>query len=196
MTFSIATAVAACHEDNVTLQGKIPDVLIEGGTGPDKRLLMFSLIYALDAKLIYEVGINQGGGASMLCRACENSGAKYVGFDIKKELSPVVDELRLMYPSVSVEVEWGDSIKTVPDRLQRTGEKPDFFFVDGGHSKEQLIADLNNALSCVRKGGIIFVDDSIPLKPHICSVIPEKEWVWFIDNPGRNGPGSCFYQVK
>ena len=197
MTFSLVDFMETCHNDNVFFQGQIPGVPIEGGTGPDKRLLMAALIYALDANLVYEMGVNQGGGSAAICRALAcNPGAKYVGFDIKQALNPVVGALKKEFPHVSIEMEWGDTTLTLPARSQRTGERPDFIMVDALHTDRALINDTRNALACIRKGGIIFIDDAISLKRPICQILPEKDLVWFTDSPGRNGPGCCFYQAR
>lgn len=167
---------------------------VEGGAGSDKKLIMMSLIYSLDAKLVYETGFNMGQMAACICNALEVSKGRYVGFEIEENTKPVVSYLQNLFPN-KIEMEYGDSAITLPNRLIRTGESPDIFFVDGNHTKAGLQIDLRNALSCVKKGGIIMVDDVDTLKPFICEVIPENQIIWF-QHTDTSGPGSCIYQVK
>ena len=43
--------------------------------------------------------------------------------------------------------------------LSAIGMKPRFFSIDGGHTAEHTINDLNLARECLSPGGVIFVDD-------------------------------------
>lgn len=185
--------ISSLNSDNEFLIGTL-DTAFEGAGGADKKLILLALVYALDAKLVYEVGVNYGGTAAVMCRGLQTTGGRYVGFELKEALKPVEAGLIERF-GVPVEIVWGDSALTVPKRLAETGERPDLFFVDGGHTPEQFKTDLNNALACVRPGGFIFMDDIEALKPYALEIIPESEVLWFVGS-AVNGPGSALYQKK
>ncbi len=46
------------------------------------------------------------------------------------------------------------------DREVVVGDTFDYIYIDGDHSYEMAMSDLNNALSCLNKGGFILLDDS------------------------------------
>ena len=41
-------------------------------------------------------------------------------------------------------------------------DKYDVIFIDGLHTFEQTLRDLNNAVTCLREGGVIVIDDVMP----------------------------------
>jgi predicted O-methyltransferase YrrM len=181
------------HKVNLTLVESIPGFNYEGGAGPDKKLLMLSYIYSLDAQLVYEIGFNFGGMAAAICMGLQKTGGKYVGFELKQDTAPAFEKLKSLF-GVPAEMVFGDSKQTVPARLA-SGEKPDIVFVDGGHLPEDIKADILNILPCMRKGSLIMIDDVTPLKSAITAVLPENEIIWF-ENSRFSGPGSAIYQIK
>ena len=194
----IVDIVCSLRNDNKAL-GRLLSangVGIEGGSSPDKRLYLLSLIFSCNAQLVYEIGFNSGCMAAAMARALEYTGGKYVGFDIKSDLVVAFDYLNNKY-NCPMEAVWGDSTETVPTRSLTTGESPDIVFVDGGHTPEVLSADIHNSLSCVKAGGYIVVDDALDpsLKPTIISILGEDKIHW-VYGFHQLDTGLAVYQVK
>lgn len=175
---------------NIVLENSVP---FEGGAGAQRGLFIASLIMQLDAQLAYETGFNIGGTASYAAEALAYTGGRFVGFELKTEVKPVVDEFLRIYPHA--EMVWGDSQVTLRERWERTQERPDFFFVDGGHSQKVCAYDFNHALQIVKPGGIIMVDDisNPPISDFIRQLIPENGSLWFEGK--HQGTGVAIYQV-
>lgn len=173
--------------------GQSLGITFEGGAAEDKKLLLFTLVHLLGAKLVYETGFNAGGAACCIAEALHHFQGKYVGFEISERRRPVIEEFHRRFPGN--EVVMGNSAATLPARWEATQERPDLFFVDGDHTEAATKRDLQHAVNIVRPGGIVMVDDIRlpPVRKALISVVPEKEWVWF-DGP-HCGPGSCIYQV-
>lgn len=190
--------VASLREDNTYLEKIVLDneIGMEGSCSPDKRLFMMSLIHSCNAQLVYETGFNAGIMAAAIARALEFTGGRYVGFEIKEALSPVLSALQAR-TTCPLEVLWGDSVDTVPKRIQSSAEEPDIFFIDGGHSVEVLTEDVGNSLSCVKPGGYIVIDDSKnePLRSAIIKLLGKDRLVWI---PGHHpdSSGMVLYQVR
>lgn len=48
-------------------------------------------------------------------------------------------------------------------RLQKPDDRFDVIFIDGLHSFDQTLRDLLNAVECLREGGVIVLDDVMPI---------------------------------
>ena len=190
--------VLSLREDNKVLESILSkaSVGIEGGSSPDKRLYLMSLIFSCNAKLVYEIGFNSGCMAAAMARGLEHTGGKYVGFDIKKDLVVAFDFLDSKY-KCPMEAIWGDSTTTLPSRTAITGECPDIIFVDGGHTPEVLSADIRNSLACVKVGGYIVIDDALDssLRPTIIDILGEDKIHWVYGFHPLD-TGLAVYQVK
>jgi predicted O-methyltransferase YrrM len=79
---------------------------------------------------------------------------------------------------------WGDSKHTLKEARELMGdERCDFIVVDGDHSKNGVIADLDNFLKVASPGAVVFGDDCAPYK----RTVPKSEemlkgWMGFVDN--------------
>jgi predicted O-methyltransferase YrrM len=175
--------------------GQERGITFEGGAGPDKKLLLFALVYILGAKLVYETGFNAGGTASAMAESLKLTRGKYVGFEIAEKRVPVIEEFHRRYPGH--EVVMGNSAVTLPARWEATRETPDLFFVDGDHSEHGALKDMEHAKKIVRPGGVIMVDDvnDPGIRRAINRAFEPSKIMWF-DNEQVNGPGSCVYQVE
>ena len=165
----------------------------EGGTDGFKRLLMFALVVMTNSKLIYETGMNAGIVPLYLAPALEHLDAKYVGFENYRPREVVLKHVQDAYPS-RIEVVWGDCLVEVPKRVAVTGERPDFFHVDGPHGTPQAVVDIRNAVRAVKIGGIIMMDDAT--NPLLTGAIDQIPCVRERIIPISWGSGTSIFQVK
>lgn len=147
----------------------------EGGTGPIHHVFLATLIWSIDAQLVYEIGMNFGTCSLRLLNALKVTGGQLRLFEIDKGKEPVFTELKRMYPD-TVSITWGSSVGTlgtIPNEI------PDLIFVDGCHIGNIPLLDIKKSLEIIKKGGLIVVDDwTYPnIKNAACSVIPEKDWL-------------------
>lgn len=66
---------------------------------------------------------------------------------------------------------------TSDEFFDRNKSSFDFIFIDGLHHEEQVIKDIENALECVSKGGIILVHDCNPPSKE-AQIVPREQKVW------------------
>lgn len=168
---------------------------VEGSTNNLKRLVVTSMILNNACKIVYETGFNYGGMALSVCRALEITHGRYTTFDIKENLKPIWEAFSKRV-NVPVKMVWGDSTKTLPLHFKSTGDVPDLFIADGGHSPEVLTADIHNALSVMKKGFII-IDDAFygPLKKVIQKELePRGGLIW--TGISDTEPGLAIYQIR
>lgn len=83
------------------------------------------------------------------------------------------------------------------DYFELSDDTFDIAFIDGSHYWEQALRDINNALSCLRKGGTVVVHDCIPPNEE-SQIVPREVKVWtgdvwkaFVKFRERNGFDSC-----
>lgn len=148
---------------------------ITGSSSFEKHVLMLGLIMNLEAKLVYEIGFNTGTMAAPVCALLEERGGQFVGFEILETLKPIVDLFVAEFPN-TFKMIWGNSAETLP----AFGGTPDIVFVDGDHSYNGAIIDMKNALTLLRPGGLLVIDDSCDdtLCKAIKDTLPESETVW------------------
>ena len=183
------------RRDNEELLGLVESEgsWIEGGTSPDKRFLLSSLILSFNVQVFVEIGLNSGIMAAAASRALNITGGRYIGFELRSELKFVTDHLCTKY-GYSIEMFWGDSAQTIP-RFIADGNKEiaGLVFIDGDHSPEGLRANIVNSLSLVKRGGIIVIDDSKDesLSQEIKAKLNHLLWI-----PGLHpqDTGLCIYQ--
>ena len=72
----------------------------------------------------------------------------------------------------------GGNIKLKSDDFFKINKKKyDCIFIDGLHTYEQAIKDINNSLNCINQNGIIFVHDCLPNNVYEQN-IPRCTYVW------------------
>ena len=72
----------------------------------------------------------------------------------------------------------GGNIKLKSDDFFKINKKKyDCIFIDGLHTYEQVIKDINNSLYCINQNGIIFVHDCLPNNVYEQNV-PRGTYVW------------------
>lgn len=167
------------------------DVRGEGGTGPLTHMFLSNLIWATNAKLVYEIGMNFGGCSLRLLNALEYTNGRLRLFEIDRLKSPVYTWLADKYQD-RVSITWGDSnatLGTIQD------EHPDIIFVDGLHTQHAAATDLKLSLEILKVGGYVVMDDwdypAIRVAAH--SVLSPEQW----STAGIPGGGEiAFYQKK
>jgi predicted O-methyltransferase YrrM len=120
---------------------------------------------ALNAESIMEIGFNVGHSAEIFLST--HSSRKVVSFDIGYQKGYYVGKgfLDLTYPYRHTLI-IGDSKKTVPEFTEKTKEKFDLIFVDGGHEYETSYKDLMNCRELAHKDTVVIVDDTVFTKEH------------------------------
>jgi hypothetical protein len=72
----------------------------------------------------------------------------------------------------------GGNIKLKSDDFFKINKKKyDCIFIDGLHTYEQVIKDIENSLNCINQNGIIFVHDCLPNNVYEQNV-PRSTYVW------------------
>jgi glycosyltransferase involved in cell wall biosynthesis len=66
--------------------------------------------------------------------------------------------------------------KTSDDYFLCQNEKKDAIFIDGLHQSEYLTNDINNSINLLNEGGLIFIDDILPLTHDEQLKIPKKHY--------------------
>jgi hypothetical protein len=67
-------------------------------------------------------------------------------------------------------------VKTSDDYFLCQNEKKDVIFIDGLHQSEYLTNDINNSINLLNEGGLIFIDDILPLTHDEQLKIPKKHY--------------------
>jgi hypothetical protein len=125
---------------------------------------------------ICETGFN-GGHSAMLFLSfldLENGiTVHYYGWDLKQVGSslPTATKMEQKFGD-HFHITWGDSKETLKNVTEEMrGQKCDIIVVDGEHSKNGVINDLQNFLKVAEAGAIIFGDDCAPYK----RTVPKSE---------------------
>ena len=72
----------------------------------------------------------------------------------------------------------GGNIKLKSDDFFKINKKKyDCIFIDGLHTYEQVIKDIQNSLNCINQNGVIFVHDCLPNNVYAQNV-PRSTYVW------------------
>ena len=62
--------------------------------------------------------------------------------------------------------------------FQNNNETFDVIFIDGLHHYDQVLEDLKNSLNSLKKGGIIFIHDMIPLNKTSQEIPRNRQKIW------------------
>ncbi len=99
---------------------------------------------------------------AMVNYACSVTNAKsYLEIGCKKNVT--FDTIPVLH-KVGVDREMGGTIRMTSDEFfAQNKETFDVIFIDGLHTYEQVHRDISNALNALNKGGMIVLDDMLPL---------------------------------
>jgi hypothetical protein len=153
-----------------------------GGQTVEGLFILGSLVCALRAKEVFEIGTFEGVTTWFLARNAQRE-SRINTLDIPPEETPVYeleqsDEHRatpssLVYPALpetpgEIVQHWGDSATF--DFRPWEG-KCDLIYLDGAHSQEYVTSDTARALSILAPDGIIVWDDYWRMSPGVTSVL-------------------------
>jgi len=163
-------------------------------------------------KKIMEIGCRTGLSIAQLLSACfDYIDKKVVIFDRFDDgmCSPQLVLKHLEYlaiPSHFITFYTGDSTETVPEFKKTNTDLFDWILVDGGHTPEQLLIDLENVVDLVAPEGVIVVDDisatvdrvGFNLRP-AWNEFKEKyfeKFQWFEDNTGKGTAWAIRHEIE
>ena len=135
--------------------------IVEGYSQQIPRQVEILESYAKDAKNILEIGFNAGHSAEVFLRA--NPLCSVTSFDIGfgDHLELGKNYIDINYPDRHTLIR-GDSTLTIPEYIKNEPNKKfDILFIDGGHSYEVALADLENCAHLATKDSIVLMDDTI-----------------------------------
>lgn len=129
-----------------------------GGIEPWKSLLLYSLVRALGPEMVAEIGVYKGSTTAWIAQGLEENGAGML-FAIDKRECPQARAL-IQQGGLGERVTWFDKTVSVP---VPAGVPPlDLVFVDGDHSYEGCLRDIDAYWPLVKQGGLMVFDDLVP----------------------------------
>jgi len=150
-------------------------------------------------KKIMEIGTRTG---LSLCQLLSAYGTDYVGvrvclFDLWSDGLGTPDLVKKHLNHLGIHTEiiefyQGDSRETVPAFMETNTDKFDWILIDGDHSPEGAMIDLENARQLIAKGGVIVFDDIVEFDGIV--LLPtwmkfqekyREEFTWHIDLHGK-----------
>jgi predicted O-methyltransferase YrrM len=122
-----------------------------------ERLMLYTLIVALQPQRVLEIGFYEGGSATIMAAAMD---AIDRGRLISIDPYPRVGEEWLAEHAHRVQVVTGASPDAINEARQISGGPFDFAFVDGDHTEEGLSRDLNGILPVLADSTYILFHDA------------------------------------
>jgi predicted O-methyltransferase YrrM len=142
---------------------------LRGGRGKDHPRygrFIYALARHYQPKIVLEIGSYAGGTGIGWARAMvENGAGTLICVDndtYSKNTYPGVTRTNLRkagLPEKQVEFHNGNSKKVIPDLAARLRGQVDICLVDGDHTFEGALQDIENCLPLVRPGGLLLVHD-------------------------------------
>jgi predicted O-methyltransferase YrrM len=124
---------------------------------PQERVLLYALTFALAPRRYLEIGSCLGGSAMVVCAALDDlNGGKAWGVDPVNKIAPAT----LAAIGSRFKLIEGPSPGALAEAAQAADGRFDLVLVDGDHSYEAALADLEGVLPFVEDGGVIVVHDA------------------------------------
>ena len=141
------------HQQDLNI---FPEMLIH------KRINFVTLLKERYVKKMLEIGFNAGHSASIFLHMLPKDSV-FIPFDLCEHpyTNQCHDYLKSKFPQLKPLVE-GDSMKTLPQFINENPSEVatyDVIHVDGGHSQEVCVSDLNGAHILLKPGGVLILDD-------------------------------------
>ena len=134
------------------------------GCRPQQYQSYYNLIRAHKPRSICEIGFNGGHSAAVFLSAAGRA-ARLYSFDLG-EFTYTRAQVRILNKLFPGQIDYyeGNSTQTLPSfidshRIKGNARPCDIFSVDGSHSYEGAKADIVNAISATRAGGVLVLDD-------------------------------------
>ena len=127
---------------------------------PDQVEALSGLIDSSSIRFGLEIGFNAGHSADLFLS--QNKNLKLISFDLGEHdyVSKGKCYIDNTYP-FRHRLILGDSRATIPNFIKdNPGLKIDFFFIDGDHTKEGAIADINNCMPLATESSLVVLDDT------------------------------------
>jgi precorrin-6B methylase 2 len=122
-----------------------------------ERVLLYSLVYGLRPTVAVEIGTSEGGAALIICAAMDAAGCgKLVCVDPTPKIAQD-NWLRLAHRAVLLE---GPSPEALSQVSELVGGQFDFVFIDGDHSYEAVLRDVEATIQFLRPTGYLLLHDA------------------------------------
>jgi len=122
-----------------------------------ERLLLYALVIGLRPQRCLEVGTAQGGSAIIICAALDEIGlGQLVMVDPAPQIAPE-HWARMAHRAVLVT---GPSPEALSEARQLAGSQFDFVFIDGDHSFDGVLKDIEGVMTLLDTGGYICFHDA------------------------------------
>ena len=142
-----------------------------GKDHPRYGRFIYALARHLRPEMVVEVGTYAGGTSVGWAKAlAENGGGRLVCLDndtYSNGTYPAVTRRNLAktgLPESRLELLSGDSKTLLPDLARRLPAAVDIYLVDGDHTYEGALHDIENGLPLMKSGGIVLVHDVDPAR--------------------------------
>ncbi len=121
------------------------------------RVMMYALVRGLKPQRALEIGVRWGGSARIITNAMEENGiGQLVGIDPQPEnFQAQPKELHDRYQLLC-----GYSPDEIKEAARRVGGKFDFVFIDGMHTHDAVLADLQGVLPYLEAGAYVLLHDA------------------------------------
>lgn len=122
-----------------------------------ERVTMYSLIYGLKPRYYLEIGTFQGGSAVIVCGAMDDTGyGQLVCVDPNPRLATETwEQIRHRTTLIT-----GNSPEVLPRAAEAVPEKFDFALIDGDHSYEGVLKDVEGILPLLANEAYLLFHDS------------------------------------
>lgn len=124
---------------------------------PSERLLLYTLVFGMRPQRYLEVGTLFGGSAAIVCAALDALGLATRMVLVDPE--PRVDDALLTHLQRRATLVQGYSPEALKDAVKVAGGKFDFVLIDGDHSREGTLRDLDGVLPYCLTGAYILCHD-------------------------------------
>lgn len=122
---------------------------------PSERLLLYALITGLKPRTVLEIGAAWGGSAQIIHAAL--NGGKLVSID-RDPKPECIEVFKDMKGATLISQETPGAIKPAQQRYAKKGF--DFAFIDGGHSFNEVRADIDAVIPCLASRAYLLFHDA------------------------------------
>ncbi len=122
-----------------------------------ERLLMYSLVRGLRPRRCLEIGTHFGGSTTITCAALDDVGAGRLVCVDPNPLVPAELWARLAHRATMIR---GTSPGALPDAVALAGGLFDFVFIDGDHTLDGVVRDVDGVLTVAAPGAHLLFHDS------------------------------------